>query len=217
MKEQLKLFIEANSNLLDTGDFQELYDRLAMKYRPHLTKILLDADIDPLPHMEHIPCSMYEGVDISRISTPSNIESIGLSAFHGCVHLKSAVFASGLISIGFQAFADCTRLKRIVLPDTLQVLKRSCFYSCPIASPLVFPSALTTIETNAFRNCTTIEQIILPASVKSIEMFAFLDTGLKEVIYQGTEEQFDKIERENLCFGENIISVTCTDGKFQIG
>lgn len=26
MKEQLKLFIEANSNLLESGDFEELYD-----------------------------------------------------------------------------------------------------------------------------------------------------------------------------------------------
>ena len=69
----------------------------------------------------------------------------------------------------------------------------------------------------AFRNCTSIEKITLSDSIKSIEMSAFLGTGLKEIIYQGTKEQFDKIDREEKCFGENIISVTCTDGKFQIG
>ena len=217
MKEQLKLFIEANSELLDNGDFEELYARLALQYRPHLTRMLLAADINPLLEMKNIPNGMYNRMDIANISTPSNIESIGPSAFRGCVHLESAVFASGLVIIEDSAFLQCTRLKRIVLPDTLQVIERFAFYGCPIASPLVFPSALTTIETSAFRNCTTIEQVTLPASIKYIEMFAFLDTGLKEVIYQGTEEQFDKIERGKLCFGENIISVTCTDGKFQIG
>lgn len=217
MKEQLKLFIEANSNLLDNGDFEELYARLDQPYRSDLTKILLDADIDPLPQMKHIPYRMYEELDISRISTPSNIESIGMSAFHGCKHLESAVFASGLVIIEDSAFLQCSRLKRIVLPDTLQVIERFAFFGCPIASHLVFPTSLTTIETSAFNNCTTIEQVTLPASIKYIEMFAFRYTGLKEVIYQGTEEQFDKIERGKLCFGENIISVTCTDGKFQIG
>ena len=217
MKEQLKLFIEANSNLLESGDFEELYARLDLQYRPHLTRMFLAADINPLPQMKNIPDGMYNRVDIANISTPSNIKSIGVLAFSRCLHLESAVFASGLVSIEDQAFHNCTRLKRIVLPDTLQVLRRYCFYSCPISSPLVFPSALTTIEVGAFRNCTTIEKITLPVSIKSIEMFAFLDTGLKEIIYQGTQEQFDKIELGKLCFGDNIISVTCTDGKFQLG
>lgn len=217
MIKHVKLFIEENSNLLDNGDFEELYARIDAPYRSDLTKILLDADIDPLPQMKRIPSRMYEELDISRISTPSNIESIGPSAFHGCVHLKSAVFASGLVLIEDAAFNGCTRLKRIVLPDTLQVIERFAFYGCPITSPLVFPSSLTTIETAAFRDCSSIEKITLPACIKYIEMSAFLGTGLNEVIYQGTKEEFDNIDRGKLCFGENTISVTCTDGKFQIG
>ena len=146
MIERVKLFIEKNIKLLDKGDFEKLYDRIDPAYVPNLTKILLDAHIDPLPHMEHIPSSMYERLDISRISTPSNIESIGLSAFHGCVHLKSAVFASGLAIIEDAAFLQCLRLKRIVLPDTLQVIGELAFMECPITSPLVFPSDLTKIK-----------------------------------------------------------------------
>jgi len=59
---------------------------------------------------------------------------------------------------------------------------------------LIIPEGVTSIGCNAFRNCKNIKIISLPKSLKFIDESAFEDTVAKEVYYNGTYDDWKKID-----------------------
>ena len=61
------------------------------------------------------------GTNLSSITLPSTLLSIGESGMAGNKFLTSIDLPDGLTTIGDRAFAGCTKLNNIVIPDSLQV------------------------------------------------------------------------------------------------
>ncbi|MBQ7335217.1 MAG: leucine-rich repeat protein [Clostridia bacterium] len=70
------------------------------------------------------------------------------------------------------------------------------------------------ISAEAFRDCKQITNFVIPASVRKIGERAFDGcTSLKRIIFNGTMEQWDAIEKGARWDGDMVIyPVTCTDG-----
>lgn len=92
---------------------------------------------------------------------------------------------------------------------------KSAFASRPVTS-VVIPPTITRIEDNAFNFCTHLTLVITPSSVTYIGDKAFghcaTSEGLKDkfliVVYQGTEEAWNKIEKgASPFFGAEISTV----------
>ena len=122
--------------------------------------------------------AFYNCNNLSSISLPNTITSIGSSAFEGCTNLSSISLPTTITSIGSNAFKDCVSLCSIAIPDNVSVIENCTFYGCTHLSSISLPNTMTSIGSSAFEGCTSLSQIDLPNSIKSIETKAFYNSGL---------------------------------------
>ena len=94
----IKKFLEANIELIEANRFDELYEKAETDLYfsqgiGTLTRTLLKADIDPLPHLTEIPyCYLYGDPNIIEFVIPDNIEFVNSCAFCNCSQLPDVIF-----------------------------------------------------------------------------------------------------------------------------
>lgn len=101
----------------------------------------------------------YENTELTTVSIPSTVTTIGTKAFYHCTALEKVTFASEnskerVLTIGSAAFSGCSRLREVGLPEGLAELKinSEAFDSCQNLGISEF-SCQTSIGMNAFYNC----------------------------------------------------------------
>lgn len=85
-------------------------------------------------------------------------------------------------------------ITEIVLPNNIKKIDYYSFSLCERLSKIYLSNSLITIEEEAFQGCKSLKQIKIPKSVKYIGKSAFEDTGLDQVVYDGTLEDFRNID-----------------------
>ncbi|MGM9971405.1 MAG: leucine-rich repeat domain-containing protein, partial [Anaeroplasmataceae bacterium] len=173
--------------------------------------------------------AFYGCTSLTSIETPSSVTSIGDDAFYGCTSLTSIEIPSSVTSIGDDAFYGCSSLiyneydnayylgneinPYIVLVKAKSTDITSCeinentkiiyyyaFRGCSSLGSIVIPSGVTSIGTSAFKGCSNLISITIPSGVISIGEDSFvLCDKLEKVYYDGTIEDWCKIEFENRC------------------
>lgn len=92
--------------------------------------------IDVSQHLEYvyIPVanvkSWFLGKKVKKYTIPSNVTSIGDSAFSGCSSLQSINIPSSVTSIGNNAFYQCSSLQSINIPENVTSIGNSAFSGC---------------------------------------------------------------------------------------
>ena len=136
---------------------------------------------------------------------PSNLTSIGASAFAGCKGLTSLQFPSGLTFIGGAAFEDCTSLVSLQLPSGLTSIGSAAFENCTSLVSLQLPSGLTSIGSAAFAYCSGLTTLQFPSGLTSIGVRAFQNcTGLTSL---ELPSGLTKIEEGAFWGCSNIVSI----------
>ena len=107
----------------------------------------------------------YEGKEYT-------VTAIGQGAFSQR-DITSITFPNSITSIGNSAFVYCKRLNSIVLPEKLTVIGDMCFASCESLRRAVIPEGVTLIDNSAFNSCYSLDSLIIPNSVTRIEDWAF--------------------------------------------
>ncbi len=121
--------------------------------------------------------------DLTSVSLPSSLTSMGFGAFFGCSALKSLLLPSALTSVGAWAFSCCESLESIVMPDDLSMIPEAAFWGCVSLKNVTLPSGLKRIGAAAFTECKSLSSINLPVGLKTIEQSAFQEcTGLTSVV-----------------------------------
>ena len=69
----------------------------------------------------------YKYSNLTSVTIPEGVTSIGQYTFSGCSSLTSVTFPASVTSIGNNAFNDCTALKDIYYGGSRGALKRMCF------------------------------------------------------------------------------------------
>ena len=123
---------------------------------------------------------------LTSITIPSTVTSIDHDAF-AASGLTAVTFAtpSQLTTIGNSAFNSCENLTTITLPASVTSIDEMAFTYTGLTS-ITLSESLTTIGQRAFWDCSSLESITIPASVTDIEAGAFKDAGLTEVTFLGT-------------------------------
>lgn len=136
-------------------------------------------------NIRRIEAYAFSSTKLEEIILPRDLELIGAGAFsyiRTCVTINSE-FNESLKYIEDCAFYHNTKLQSVILPDNLKEIGSEAFSGCTSLTSVKFGRNLEYIGPQAF-NEAALERIEIPPHVKSIDNYAFLNCGLKEIIFE---------------------------------
>ncbi len=132
---------------------------------------------------------------LTSITIPDSVTSIGSYLFEDCTNLSSVTLGSGITTIPNGMFRGLGKLQQVTIPEGVTSIGSNAFYNCSHLANIVIPNGVTTIGQSAFEGCQRMISVTIPASVTEIGKSAFSGCySLQEVIYRGTEAQWNEIE-----------------------
>ena len=121
--------------------------------------------------------------NVTSVTIPKGVTTIGSYAFNNCDNLKSIVIPEGVTEIESDAFSSCDRLASVTLPKTLVTIGSYAFYNCDALGSIVIPDNVTSIAGWAFYDCDALKSVTIGSSVTTIGTDAFYGCdNLKTVI-----------------------------------
>ena len=133
--------------------------------------------------------------NVSSVTIPGSVTSIGSGAFHGCTELKSFRVGSGSSTYasldGVLLSKDMTRLilyppgkqGGYLIPNTVTDIGEGAFQYCTGLTSVTIPDSVTSISDYAFIGCSSLTSVTVPDSVTSIGSSAFYGcTALTNVV-----------------------------------
>jgi hypothetical protein len=142
------------------------------------------------------------------------VVSIGNGAFFGR-DMSSVTIPDGVISIGTEAFFDCYSLSYIDIPDSVTEIGYKAFAGCTSLQEIVLPRYIKTIPDFAFRDCTSLRIVKIGSTLQRILPGAFMNcTSLSEIgYYEGTVNEWNAVDKsDGWDKGTPDYTVYCTDG-----
>ena len=132
---------------------------------------------------------MFYQSDLRSVVIPTNVTTVGYSAFKRCSSLTTVTFEkeSQLKTIGgdyyYGAFSDCTALTSIEIPASVETIGNTAFSDCSSLATVTFEKGSqlkiigggysSSYYYGAFLGCSSLTSIEIPASVETIEATAF--------------------------------------------
>lgn len=130
MTNSIEQFIEEHIDLIDNNNFTELYTRCWNFDRGKLSEALYACGIDPLKYMTKIPNGFAAEADITNITIPDSVTSIGSATFSWCLRLTNVTIGNGVTSIGNSAFAGCSSLTSVTIGNGVESIGKRAFADC---------------------------------------------------------------------------------------
>lgn len=112
-------------------------------------------------------------IELTSVTIPYGVTSIGLSAFSGCSQLVSTTIPSSVTGIGRLAFSSCINLTSMSLPYGVATIGSFAFGGCISLTSVSIPASVTSIGNSAFGNCTSLTNMNIPSSVTTIGQSVF--------------------------------------------
>ena len=111
--------------------------------------------------VEHIPSYLCYGMtELTSVSIPNNVISIGNYAFAWCDGLASMVISDSVTSIGNSAFYGCSDLRSLKLGNNITDIGECAFRGCNGLTAVEIPNSTLNIGNNAFGECNNILSVI---------------------------------------------------------
>ena len=128
---------------------------------------------------------MYDmGMSLEICTIQDGVLNIGNEAFVGCPQLSKLSLPQSIESIGNYAFSQCTGLTGgLILPSALTRIGDYAFQYCSgLTGNLKMPNALESIGEGAFQFCSFTGDLELPDSIISIGEGAFESSGFTGIL-----------------------------------
>ena len=124
------------------------------------TEIIIPETYRDLPVTEIEADAFRSNKDITAVTIPASITTIGPAVFNDCSSLESVTFEGDeLDSLGNFAFINCTSLTEIALPEGIPTIGIYTFSGCSNLTAITIPASVTSIEASAFTLCNRLATI----------------------------------------------------------
>lgn len=138
----------------------------------------------------------YNNTEMTSISLPKTLTSIGLFAFSGCTGLTSVVISdlSAWCRVSFSGFdgnplyyakhlyMNGHEVKELIIPNDVTCIGNSSFSGCNGLTSITIPNGVTSIGNEAFYGCSGLTTVNIPNSVTTIGDWAFFGcSGLTSI------------------------------------
>lgn len=174
--EVVNIFGDVNKDFVIRGGVLE-------KYNGEATEVIIPENVTAISD------KVFAGLQISHITFPNSIESIGDGAFSDCKKLQNIQLPSKVKTLGNNCFGGCRSLRQVQLPPTLETLGASCFEGCESLSEITIPNTVKGLPAKCFYGCTSLKNIILSENLVSIDYLAFAGCTALESISLPTSIQ----------------------------
>lgn len=145
-----------------------------------LTSITIPDGVTSIGNHAFDICILLDSINLANVTT------IGELAFSGCESLSTANLRNATL-LGTVAFGTCASLQNIILSDRLTNIPDGCFNNCISLETLEIPNTVKSIGNDAFFNDTSLKKITIPSSVTSIGDKAFeYCTGMEGYYFDST-------------------------------
>jgi len=111
--------------------------------------------------------------NVTRVSIPDSVTSIGAESFNQCLGLTNVILGSGVTNIDGGAFGHDDRLIGVTIPNSVASIGPHAFEFCSSLANLILGGGVTSIGDYAFVACSGLIDITIPNSVTSIGSYAF--------------------------------------------
>lgn len=144
---------------------------------PYLTEIIVDEESEYLTSVDNVLFTkdMSELVCYPMAKTETSYE-----------------IPSGVTRIADFAF-ELSTLSDIVIPEGVTEIGEWAFCANYGLSEVTLPESLINIAYSAFYYCTELKTVSFGSKLQRIDKKAFLECGIKDVYYNGTEKDWEKV------------------------
>ena len=134
---------------------------------------------------------------LKKVNLPSTLKTIDEYTFYNCPALERIEIPNGVTEIKEGAFKSCENLVSVEIPKSVTSIADWLFDSCSFLESVTIPDSIEKIGYAAFGGCFNLKEISIRSSVTYIGDCAFSYSGLTDVYYDGTKEQWNAIEIVN--------------------
>ena len=172
--------------------------------------------------------AFHEDNNITSVTIPNSVTSIGDYAFSNCTGLTSVTIPNSVTSIGDSAFYYCDSLVSVTIPDSVTSIGESAFSHCYRLVSVTIPDSVTSIGEGAFYNCDNLTSITVDegnTAYKDIDGNLYTKDGKTLIQYAiGKSDTSFTIPDSVTSIGDyafahsyNLVSVTIPDSVEKIG
>lgn len=114
-------------------------DYIGSKTNPYMVLFKSGSDTKVIhPDTVFIMNGALGGCEMTSLTIPSSVKSIGNSAFLNCTLLRSLVIPDGVAAIGRDTMKFCSSLVSVTLPDSIESIGKFAFYFCDSLQSITF-------------------------------------------------------------------------------
>ena len=177
-----------------------------------LTKVTIPKSIESLGARAFEGCS-----SLQWISGLNNITELGVACFAGCASLTAIDLPEGLKKIGSQAFKGCVGLYSISIPNTVNSIGSEAFQDCSSLSDIQLPPMIANLSKGLFQGCSSLDNLEIPHSIVTIEDNVFAGCkGISSIIIPANLQQIGNGVFDG-CIGLTQISIEAASSPLSVG
>ena len=133
-----------------------------------ISSYINSVDFDQASEVETISNGFQNCVNLTSITLPNSVTSIGDSVFQNCSNLTNITLTNNIRYIGNSAFQDCIKLPTINIPSNIGNVENNVFQNCSSLTSIILPNTVTNIGNNAFKDCINLLTINIPSNINNI-------------------------------------------------
>ena len=103
-----------------------------------------------------------------------SLKEIKVGTFWGCISLETITLPPNLIEIGSEAFLACKSIENIKIPNSVQAIGGCAFTGCASLLQLNFSDSVINIGTLAFAQCHSLKEVTIPPNLSATIFSVFL-------------------------------------------